>query len=340
MSKNQEIKKKRFERPKIVTIGGGTGHFALLSGLKNHGVDLAAVVTMADDGGSTGVLRDELGVLPPGDLRQCLVALSEADELVRELFTHRFDTGTLKGHNFGNIFISALEQVSGSIEHAVEEAAGVLKIRGEVLPVTLDKTNLSATLKDDTVLNGEYVLSGSNEVFQKGVKSMELTPKAKLNPKVERAIRQADLVVLGPGNLYSSLIPNVLVPELGKVLQQSYAPTVFVANLMNKMGHTDDFDCARYVEEIEKYAGTSFIDVVLYNTQELPNKLLKRYKDQASPVECVMPEKVGNVEYVGADVISDVITEAKSGDPIVRTLIRHDSEKLARAVMQVLQDTM
>ncbi len=327
------------KRPRVVTIGGGTGHFALLNGLKKHRVDITAVVTMADDGGSTGVLRDELGVLPPGDLRQCLVALSEADELVRELFTHRFDTGTLKGHNFGNLFISALEQVSGSIERAVEGAADVLKIQGEVLPVTLDKTKLSATLKDGTVLNGEYVLSGSPDVFVKGVASMELTPKATLNPRVERAIRQADLVVLGPGNLYSSLIPNMLVPRLGEVLHSAYAPVVFVANLMNKKGHTDDFDCARYVEEVERYAGTRFIDTVLYNTERVSKELVERYESEGVPVVCPSSDD-GDVEYIGAELISDTMPEQKKGDAIQRTFIRHDSDKLARAIMKVLHGTM
>ncbi|KKS39404.1 MAG: hypothetical protein UU98_C0001G0009 [Parcubacteria group bacterium GW2011_GWD2_42_14] len=329
----------QFRRPRIVTIGGGTGHFALLSGLKNCKVDLTAVVTMADDGGSTGVLRDELGVLPPGDLRQCLVALSEADELVRELFTHRFAKGSLKGHSFGNLFISALEQVSGSIERAVEGAADVLKIHGEVLPVTLDKTKLIMTLADGTKLAGEHAVSASKNIRAVGIKSMRLAPKAELNPKVERAIRQADLIVLGPGNLYSSLIPNLLVPGLPEALRRAHAPTVFIMNLMNKEGHSDDFSCGQYLDEVEKHAGGSFVDFVLYNTGVLPDRLVKRYEKEGKPVKCKPPKKSMTPHFVGANVISTSVPKKRKGDPLERTLIRHDGDKLARAIMKILEET-
>lgn len=340
MPKQQKIDKISFKRPKIVTIGGGTGHFALLSGLKNCKVDLTAVVTMADDGGSTGVLRDELGVLPPGDLRQCLVALSEADELVRELFTHRFAKGSLKGHSFGNIFISALEQVSGSIERAVEGAADVLKIKGEVLPVTLNKTKLKMTLNDGTVLHGEGTISTSTRISKKGVKRIELVPRVKLNSEVARAIRQADLIVMGPGNLYSSLLPNLLVPGLAEALRSAYAPVVFVTNLMNRHGQTEDFDCMRHVEELEKFAGGPFVDIVLFNTGKISPRLVKRYEKQSVPVACRARNKEGRIHYVGVDLVGETLHKRRKGDPIVRTLIRHDPNKLARAIISVLHDTM
>lgn len=340
MSDQKKYLETQLRRPKIVTIGGGTGHFALLSGLKKSRVELTAVVTMADDGGSTGVLRDELGVLPPGDLRQCLVALSEADELVRELFTHRFAKGSLKGHSFGNLFISALEQVSGSIERAVEGAADVLKIRGEVLPVTLDKTKLLVTLNDGTVLKGEHAVSESKKLFKQGIKSMRLSPSAQLNPKVALAIRQADLIVFGPGNLYSSLVPNLLVPGLADALRSAHAHTVFVMNLMNKRGHSDDFGCMRYIEELEKFAGGRFIDIVLYNTGTLSTNLLERYKKQADPVQCVIDKERKGTCFIGADLISKSVPKTLRGDLLKRTLIRHDPDKLARALYELLQDTM
>jgi uncharacterized cofD-like protein len=340
MSDQKKYFETHLKRPKIVTIGGGTGHFALLSGLKKCKVDLTAVVTMADDGGSTGVLRDELGVLPPGDLRQCLVALSEADELVRDLFTHRFAKGSLKGHSFGNLFISALEQVSGSIERAVEGAADVLKIRGEVLPVTLDKTKLLVTLNDGTVLKGEHALSESKKLFKQGIKSMRLSPNAQLNPKVALAIRQADLIVFGPGNLYSSLIPNLLVPGLADALRGAHAHTVFVMNLMNKRGHSDDFDCMRYIEELEKFAGGKCVDIVLYNTGALPTNLLERYKKQANPVLCALEKERKEIYFIGADMLSKSVPKTFRGDPLKRTLIRHDPDKLARAIQTLLQDIL
>ncbi len=333
--------REHLKRLNVVTIGGGTGHFALLSGLKKYKLNVTAVVAMSDDGGSTGVLRDELGVLPPGDLRQCLVALSEADELVRELFTHRFSQGSLKGHNFGNLFISALEQVSGSIERAVEGAGDVLKIRGEVLPVTLDTTKLVVTLTDGTVLHGEHAVSESKDVHRIGIARMELTPNARLNPKVARALRQADLIVIGPGNLYASILPNLIVPGMIEALVSAHAHTVFVTNLMNKKGHTDGFDCARYVEEVEKHAGKRCIDVVLYNTGKVEKRLLARYKEEGTPVAC--PKKSGVSKkglpyYMGADLTSDTIPTLKKHDMLRRTLIRHDSDKLARVIYDILLD--
>ncbi len=322
---------------RIVTIGGGTGHFALLSGLKEHDVDITAIVTMSDNGGSTGMLRDELGVLPPGDLRQCLVALSEGDETMRALFTHRFPRGSLKGHTFGNIFISALEQVSGSIDRAVEEAGKILKIRGTVLPITLDKTELVTKLGNGKVLKGEDALAGYLLVSKFGVKDMGLRPEAALNPRARSAIREADLIIIGPGNLYSSLLPNMLVRGLPQALKRAKAPKVFVANLMNKHGHTDGFTCARYVEEIERLATTRrSIDVVLYNTTPISPRLLKRYVDEGEPVLCAGREARG-ITYVGADLLSETLHVPTRSDPLRRTLIRHDPNKLAAAIVAMLR---
>lgn len=328
--------KKEKRKKKIVTIGGGTGHFALLSGLKEHDVDITAIVTMADDGGSTGILRDELGVLPPGDLRQCLVALSEGDDVVRALFTHRFGDGSLKGHNFGNIFISALEHVSGSIDRAVEEVGKILKIRGRVLPVTLQKSKLVMTLRNGKVLRGEHAIADYLLVSKFGIKKVELAPRAILNPRARKAIEEADLIVLGPGNLYSSLVPNLLVAGLSHALKKAKAKKVFVANLMNKHGHTDDFDCARYVDELERHAGTKFIDMVLYNTASIPSSLVRRYVDEGVPVLGPHSHTNKRPQYLGKELFASKIQKQKKGDPLRRTLIRHDPAKLARAIVGLL----
>jgi uncharacterized cofD-like protein len=327
-------KEKRLK--KIVTIGGGTGHFALLSGLKKHNVDITAIVTMSDDGGSTGILRDELGVLPPGDLRQCLVALSEGDEVVRALFTHRFDQGSLKGHNFGNIFISALEHVSGSIDRAVDEVGKILKIKGHVLPVTLQKTKLVITLNNGKVLKGESAIGEYLLLSKFGIKEARLAPEATLNPEARKAIQEADLIVLGPGNLYSSLVPNLLVKGLPQALRRAKAKKVFVVNLMNKHGHTDDFNCVRYVEELERHAGTKFIDAVLYNNVPIPDALVKRYVDEGVPVRYVPAVHKSGPTYIGKPLFSSVLAVHKKGDPLRRTLIRHDPGKLARAIVGLL----
>ncbi|OGZ07183.1 MAG: hypothetical protein A3C93_03365 [Candidatus Lloydbacteria bacterium RIFCSPHIGHO2_02_FULL_54_17] len=322
---------------KIVVIGGGTGTFTVLSGLKYYPVDLAAVVTMADDGGSTGRLRDEFGVLPPGDLRQCLVALSEAGEVMRKLFNHRFDSGELAGHNFGNIFISTLEQVTGSLDQALDVAGRLLNIRGRVIPVTLSKVGLIAELKNGKVLEGESALSDYQLVSRFGIKKIYLKPKAKANKKAIDAIEDADLVVVGPGNLYASLIPNFLVDGIGRALVASKAKKVYVANLMNKNGHTDDFCVSDYVRALESVIGKKRVfDAVIYNTKKPTQALLRKYADEGSPVETSSECFKEGFRLVGANLLADEIAKTAKKDLLRRTLIRHDPKKLASVLMQSL----
>ena len=317
-----------------MTIGGGTGHFALLSGIKKYNVHIAAVVTMADDGGSTGVLRDELGVLPPGDLRQCLVALSEGDELMRRLFTHRFSKGTLKGHTFGNIFLSTLEHVTGSINEAIDEVGRILKITGRVLPVTLDTAKLVLELKNGKVLRGEHVIDEYAHLTRFGVHKAYLTPRPVLNPDVRTAVHEADIIVFGPGDLYTSLLPNILVPGLARVLKRSKAKKVFVSNLMNAYGQTDNFTCMDYVDEFERLCGVKFLDHILYNTMEIPAPLLKRYVDEGEPVVCGAETRKG-ITCTGTALLSKTIEKPKKGDSVRRTLIRHDPDMLAQALVKL-----
>src|SRR5277367_4148896 len=195
---------------KVVVIGGGTGNFVVLRGLKKYQLDLTAIVSMADDGGSTGILRDELGVLPPGDVRQCLVALSNSSRLMRSLMNYRFENGGLGGHSFGNLLLSALEKVTGSFEKAVEEAGKILYIRGKVIPVTTNQVRLKMVLANRKVLEGEKEVYLSQEIDQ-GYTTIYLEPDPKANPRAIDEIMNADLIVLGPGGLYTSLIPNLLV---------------------------------------------------------------------------------------------------------------------------------
>ena len=322
--------------PKVVVIGGGTGTFTVLSGLKHYPVDLTAIVTMADDGGSTGRLRDEFGVLPPGDLRQCLVALSEADLVMRKLFNHRYDRGELAGHNFGNIFISTLEQVTGSLDKALDLAGEVLNIRGRVIPVTLSKVHLVAELKNGKILKGESAISDYQLVSRFGVKKIYLTPKAIANPKAQQAIKEADLIVVGPGNLYASLIPNFLVPGIARAFIASKAKKVYVANLMNKHGHTDDFVVSDYVRAIEGVVGKSGVfDVVVYNTKKPAPELVRKYADEGAPVSCGPECKSLGIDLVGTDLLAGKLSAPKKKDLIRRTLIRHDSDKLAKVLMRV-----
>lgn len=324
-------------RKKVVVIGGGTGTFTVLSGLKRYPVDLTAIVTMADDGGSTGRLRDEFGVLPPGDLRQCLVALSEADLVMRKLFNHRFEKGELAGHSFGNIFISTLEQVAGSLDSALDITAEILNITGRVIPVTLTKMNMVTELKNGKVLHGESALGDYQLVSRFGIKSIKLLPKPKPNPKALAAIAEADCIIVGPGNLYRSLIPNFLVPGIGSALLRAKGKKIYIANLMNKHGHTDSFSVTDYVHSLEKIIGHKEIfDVVIYNTKRPPKRLLKTYADEGEPVVCTKECLHSSFELVGANLLSEKLARTTKKDFIYRTLIRHDQEKLARIIARQL----
>lgn len=327
--------RKKEQPKKIVVIGGGTGSFTVLSGLKRHPVALAAIVAMSDDGGSTGKLRDEYGVLPPGDLRQCLVALSEADLHMRALFNYRFENGGFGGHSFGNLFISTLEQVTGSFEQALEYASEILKINGVVVPVTLENVRLRTELKNGKVLEGEQALTEYQLISKFGIKKMQLYPTATLNPKARALIKEADLVVLGPGNFYSSLIPNLLVPGMRSALKNTRAKKVFIANLMNKHGQTDGFSIGDYLTTIERYVGRGVFDAVLFNTKIPPQYLLKKYVDEGEPVPHRTPHN-DSCEYIGVPLLADELYTPKEGDMLKRTLIRHDPDKLARAILKLM----
>lgn len=319
--------KTRNNKKRIVVIGGGTGTYTVLSGLKKYPVSLTAIVTMADDGGSTGQLRDELGVLPPGDVRQCLVALSRSDLLMRELMNYRFLRGSLKGHSFGNILLSALEKVTGSFDVAVERASDILRTAGKVIPATLVKTRLVASLAGGRILHGEHVIDTGN---LKKMLKLELRPKAVVNPKAVRAILEADVVVIGPGNVYSSLVPNFLVRGLGAAVCKSRAKKIFVCNLMTKAGHTDAWQVEDFANTIERYLGCSF-DSVIYNRKAPSASLVKKYAQKGERVVRArgkLPKK-----YVGADLISKKFPMPRKGDSMKRSFIRHDPDKLARLIV-------
>lgn len=322
---------------KVVTIGGGTGRFALLSGIKKYPVDISAIVTMSDDGGSTGRLRDEFGVLPPGDVRQCLVALSTNRKIMRALFSHRFENGGMQGHNFGNIFISTLEMITGSMDKALDVTSEILNIKGRVIPVTLDKVRLVTELGNGEVIEGEDELDVSRILSEKNVKTMYLKPKAHLNPKALAAIKQADMVVVGPGDVYTSLIPNFLVDGMAKAFRASKAKKVLVVNLMNKRGQVDGFKPADYVRSIEEYLGTKGIfDVVVFNTKKPAGALLKKYAEDGEPVPVDTSGLEGKYTLIGADVVASGVVKPTKGDALQRALIRHDSDKLAKVLMKLI----
>ena len=323
--------------PKIVVIGGGTGSFTILSALKYYARDITAVVNMSDDGGSTGILRDELGALPPGDIRQCLVALSESDQIMRDLFNYRFEEGTFGGHSFGNLFLSALEKTTGSFAAAVRTAGDVLKITGRVLPVTLSDVNLVLTKSDGTTIRGEWQIG--NRPFAETRPRLSLEPAAILNPEVASAIADADVVVIAPGNLYGSLAPALIIPGLAETLQKTKATITYVCNLVTKPGQTDGFKVHDYADEIERFIGEGTLDFVIYNTHQPTKHLLDKYAQAGEFAVEYDTEKLAATGYqaIGADVISDTIYKTGPADQqfIPRTLIRHDSDKLARLIMRI-----
>lgn len=321
----------------IVVIGGGTGSFTLLSQLKYHTTQLTALVNMADDGGSTGVLRDELGVLPPGDVRQCLVALSESEQ-VRELFSYRFEEGTFKGHAFGNLFLAALEKTTGSFASAVETAADVLRITGSVHPVTLDKVTLVMKQHDGTVTEGEFRISDADFGTSRRP-MMELTPSAQLNPAAREAIMQADVVVIAPGSMYNSLAPALIVPGMSEALNQTAAKKVYVCNLVTKPGQTDGFSVADFAEEIERF-GDFRLDYVLYNNAKPPQYLIDKYSKEGENWVSYDESELAAKQYtaIGGHFVSDEQTaEPSSSDPIAatRTLIRHNGDAIARQLLEL-----
>ncbi|OGG50330.1 hypothetical protein A3C18_00240 [Candidatus Kaiserbacteria bacterium RIFCSPHIGHO2_02_FULL_54_11b] len=315
----------------VVVIGGGTGTFTVLSALKKYPLNLTAIVSMADDGFSTGILRDELGVLPPGDVRQCLVALSSSDMLMRQLMSYRFEKGALKGHSFGNLLLSALEKITGSFDSAVEKTAEILRIRGRVIPVTLDKVTLMAQV-------GKRIIRGENNIQQTNLngslKRIWLKPGGHANPKALAALRSADAIIIGPGNLYASLVPDLLVRGISKAVHKSRAKKIFICNLMTKAEHTHDFTVADYAAEIEKYLGSK-IDAVIYNNK-LPEKaLLKKYaREGETPTRWdILPE---GRKLVGANLISHRLSPRQKGDIWNRSLVRHEPSRLATVILRVL----
>jgi uncharacterized cofD-like protein len=323
---------------KVVVIGGGTGSFTLLRSLKNYVNNITALVNMADDGGSTGVLRDELGVLPPGDVRQCLVALSQSEK-VRELFNYRFEEGTFSGHAFGNIFLTALEKMTGSFAEAVETASTVLNIVGKVEPITLDEVTLVMEDSDGQIIRGEFKI-GHADFGAKKRPNMRLEPVASLNPKAKEAIASADLVVIAPGNIYGSLAPALIVPGMHEALSSTNAKKVYVCNLVTKPGQTDGFTVGDFAAEIERFANFK-LDYVLFNNAKPDDELLERYAHEHEYWVKHDEKELEKAHYEakGGEFVSNEFTAPNGGtsDLIAhtRTFIRHDADRIARALMKI-----
>lgn len=320
---------------KIVTIGGGTGTYVVLSGLKQYDLDISAIVSMMDSGGSTGRLRDQLGVLPPGDLRQCLVALSEAPDLWRRLFLYRFENGDLKGHNFGNIFITALEKIMPNYQKVVDTASFILKTKGQVIPVTHDKVHLCVQYADGETIEKESAIDTAIHKSDRIVNAF-LTPHASPNKEALKALLKSDYIIFGPGDLYTSLIPNLLVDDVVCTIRQSSAKIIVIMNLMTKRGQTTNYTAEDHIQDLEQYLGKK-VDIVLMNDQKIPDHIIAYYA-QSDERQVTDDLKKMNKTYTTryAHIISDTIYQKSKNDFALRSLLRHDSDKLAATIMEII----
>lgn len=315
--------------PRIVIIGGGTGLPVLLRGLKNYPVDITAIVTVADDGGSSGRLRDDLQIPPPGDIRNVLAALSDVEPLIEEMFQHRFQTaGDLSGHSLGNLILAAMTNITGNFALAIQELSRVLNVRGKVLPAANQSVVLHAEMEDGTIVSGESKIPYSG----KRIKRVYLTPeKVKPLPEAVKAIQQADLIVIGPGSLYTSILPNLLVPKIGDAVSRSKAKKVYICNLMTQAGETHDFTASDHVKVLYEHLNGPFIQTILVNNQEIPEEINKRYEEEmAQPVEFDWER----LKELGLEVITESIVS------IDGHIIRHDTKKVAEILYRILLNEM
>lgn len=308
--------------PKIVVIGGGTGLSALLRGLKEYTRNLTAIVTVADDGGSSGKLRHEMGILPPGDVRNCLVALADTENIMEDLFSYRFETGTLQGHSLGNLFLAGLTDMFGDFQKGIEQVSKVFALRGNVYPSTLEQIVLVAELTDGKLIKGETAV----RTTEGKIKRVFLEPgDCHPLPDALKALEEADLIVLGPGSLYTSVLPNLLVPGLQEKIREVNAPCIYACNIMTEPGETDDYEVADHLQAIIDHCGPQFVDAVLANKQEIPEDLLANYaREGAGPVlgEATAVEWLG-AKYYAADLVQE------------GNVVRHDSKRLARELVNL-----
>jgi len=330
---------KKRDQKNVVCLGGGTGTFVALKGLKHYPVNLSAIVTMSDSGGSNKRIRDEFGLLPTSDMRQCFVALSDENGgvgLLRQLFMYRFEKGEgISGMTFGNLFMAALSDILGSQKEAIKQTGKVLRIHGQVIPVTFTDTNLFAKYEDGHVAQEEHLIDEPTHDGTLKIVDLFLKPKAQANPDALKAITEADMIVIGPGDLYTSLLPNLLVTDISHALQSSKAQIVYIVNLMTKYGQTMGFSALDHMKALEKYLGTC-IDVCITNQTPFPKTALDLYaKSQEYPVVDNLPRN-SYYRVVPADVANtNVVTKAKT-DALIRSLIRHDSDKLASVLYALL----
>ena len=314
--------------PRIVAIGGGTGLSTMLRGLKRYTRDLTAIVTVADDGGGSGVLRQELGMLPPGDIRNCLEALANVEPLMSELLHYRFTEGSLRGQSFGNLFLAALNGISGSFDQAVSRMSQVLAITGTVLPVTTSDVQLEAEFENGARVLGESKIFYCKKREDCRIRQVRLLPeRPPALPSALAAIAGADMILLGPGSLYTSIIPNLLVEGIAQAIAQSHALKIYVANVMTQEGETEGYTTADHIRAIFQHSADHLFDLCLVNSGQIPAEVLARYaQEDAEPPRCDQAECAA----LGVELVHSPVSLVRDSGHV-----RHDPDKLARALLEI-----
>lgn len=319
-------KRKLDKGPTVTVIGGGTGLSVLLRGIKGVTSNITAIVTVADDGGSSGRIRQDLGQIPPGDLRNCLVALADTEPLMEKLFQHRFGgEGGLAGHNFGNLFIAAMTEVLGDVEKALKESSKVLAVRGKVLPASTQRVRLLAEMTDGSRVEGESQIP----MASKEIRQVYLLPEdAKPVESALEAIREADAIILGPGSLYTSVLPNLLVNGIAETIKNSKAIKIYICNVMTQPGETDDYTASMHIKALLDHVGPGIIDYVIVNSKEISLAAQEMYADQGAKVVKIDESEIDKlgVKLVKANIINET------------NLVRHDPVKLSRTIMKMVYD--
>ncbi|MBU3189373.1 YvcK family protein [Clostridium bowmanii] len=314
--------------PKIVVIGGGTGLVTMLRGLKKYTNNITAIVTVADDGGGSGVLREDLGILPPGDIRNCILALADTEPLMGELLQYRFKDGRLKDQSFGNLFLAAMDGISNNFEEAVQKMSSVLAVTGRVIPVTLDNMILKAKLKNGEIIDGESNIPKAAIEYNSAIEEVFIEPiDAKALKEAIMAINEADAVILGPGSLYTSIIPNLLVREITEALDKTKALRIYVSNIMTQPGESDNYGVKDHIEAIHRHAKCKVVDYVLVNIGKISSDLEEKYqKDNSIMVDINEKE----VTKLGIEVIKSDFVKIHKG------YVRHDEDKLATILIETI----
>lgn len=322
---------------KVVCIGGGTGTFTLLTGLKNYeDLDISAIVTMADDGGSNKVLRDEFGLLPTSGIRQAIIALSNDSPILRKLFEYRYYHGVgISGMTFGNLFLAALSDILGSQKESIAESCKLLGVKGHILPVSYDNTSLVATYADGTEVLGEHYIDISNpKVAKQRIVDLRTIPKIKIDSDARLAIQKADMIILGPGDLYTNTVANLIVSGMSEAIESSMAKVVFVMNLMSRAGETYGYKSSDFLDDLSKYLDPDRIDYIIQNIETSHSPaVLKKYADEGStPVEDDLGEFWHKAKVIRARLRSSHKPTIGKADALPRSMVRHDSELLAKVI--------